>query len=301
MAETLEALSHRIDSFHSVRGIVHAMKAMAAVNATSYEEAARNIDAYRETVLDGLATFLRCVGPLAGRQPQTRRHVVVPLGSDHGLCGNYNEALALHARQTLPEADDLRVLCVGAQLEDALLGEGLHPDATLFPAANTDGIARLAGTLVARLNDLSAEADIAVTLVFTERMENGQHRPVTRKLLPLDPVMLKDLARRPRSSTTLPMVTMKPEPLFAAIVRNLLFATLYRAIAEAMRTENATRLVRMQQAEKSVDDRLEDLNADMRGVRQTQITTELLDVISGFEALQARDRKPKHGAAQVEG
>jgi F-type H+-transporting ATPase subunit gamma len=74
--------------------------------------------------------------------------------------------------------------------------------------------------------------------------------------------------------------------LFAALIRNHIFASLFRASAEAMVTENAARLKQMQRAEESVDDRLAEVKADMRSVRQTEITTELLDVIIGFEALK---------------
>jgi F-type H+-transporting ATPase subunit gamma len=72
----------------------------------------------------------------------------------------------------------------------------------------------------------------------------------------------------------------------AALIRSYLFAEIFRAAAEAMVTENAARLARMQQAERSVDEQLEALTAEMRSVRQTEITTELLDVIIGFEALK---------------
>lgn len=60
-------------------------------------------------------------------------------------------------------------------------------------------------------------------------------------------------------------------------------------------TENAARLARMQQAEQSVDEQLQELRAQTRSVRQSEITTELLDVIVGFEALKARDKR-KSGA-----
>ena len=84
---------------------------------------------------------------------------------------------------------------------------------------------------------------------------------------------------------------MAPAALFQALLRGHLFASLFRAAAEALVTENAARLALMQQAEQSVDERLDALLSDTRTVRQTDITTELLDVIIGFEAL--KKRKPK--------
>ena len=65
-------------------------------------------------------------------------------------------------------------------------------------------------------------------------------------------------------------------------------------------TENAARLAQMQQAEQSIDDRLEALTAETRSVRQSEITTELLDVIIGFEALK-KSRRPTPDRAGADG
>lgn len=293
MAQTLERLTRRTETMQGIRSIVRTMKTMSAINAAPYEQAARAIDDWRETVLDGLQAFLHRNGPLAQEVPRRTRRVLIVMGSDHGLCGNYNELVAAEAAR---HADgEPAVLCVGAQMEDALRGEGLVPDATLLPPANADGLNRLAGDLVLRIEELRGRTlpdGIAVTLVYTQRGEHGRQAPVSQVLLPVDAGLLAGLARRPRPSPSLPDFSMPAPDLLAALIRNLLFATLFRAAAEALVTENAARLARMQQAERSVDERLEDLRAETRTVRQSEITTELLDVIVGFEALKRRPRRP---------
>jgi F-type H+-transporting ATPase subunit gamma len=75
------------------------------------------------------------------------------------------------------------------------------------------------------------------------------------------------------------------------LLREHVFASLFRAAGEALVTENAARLALMQQAEQSVDDKLDLLTAESRSLRQNDITTELLDVITGFEALKKTSRK----------
>ena len=81
---------------------------------------------------------------------------------------------------------------------------------------------------------------------------------------------------------------MAPGPLLASLIRNHIFASVFRASAEAMVTENAARLALMQQAEQSVDERRDQVQGELRSVRQTEITNELMDVIMGFEALKKR-------------
>lgn len=291
MAETLERLTRRTETMQSIRGIVRTMKTMSAINAAPYERAADAIDAWRDTVLDGLHAFLHVTGPLVQDSPSKTRSILVVMGSDHGLCGNYNEVIATETLRHKSPDQKVRILCVGAQMEDALLGEGIIPEVTLIPPANVDGLNRLADELVTRLDAM--REDQPVTLIYTKRAAHGRQAPVAQQLLPLDEEMLADLTARPWVSRSLPKFSLPEPALLAALVRNLLFATVQRAAAEALMTENAARLARMQQAEQSVDERLEDLQSETRSVRQSEITTELLDVIVGFEALKARDKRKR--------
>jgi F-type H+-transporting ATPase subunit gamma len=109
-------------------------------------------------------------------------------------------------------------------------------------------------------------------------------------LLPLDHDLVQELQVKPWNSRSLPTFSMAPSKLFQALIRSHLFASMFRASAEALVTENAARLALMSQAEQSVDDRLDALISETRSVRQSEITTELLDVIIGFEALKKQKK-----------
>jgi F-type H+-transporting ATPase subunit gamma len=292
MTQTLEALSSRMTSMRDIRGIVHTMKTLSVINAVPYEHAATAITSYHETVLMGLHAFLSQVAPLDPGPPANGVRSFVVFGSDHGLCGNYNEVLASHLAERLKDDPGRRtILCVGAQMADALRDMGMPPDATVLPPASVDGIGRLANQLTQRLADICndfAAGDMAVSLAFV--MRDGAHgqRPEIADLLPLDQDLVRELQGKPWNSRSLPSFSMPPTELFQALIRGHLFASLFRAAAEALVTENAARLAQMQQAEQSVDDRLEALDAEIRSLRQSEITTELLDVIIGFEALKKK-------------
>ena len=81
------------------------------------------------------------------------------------------------------------------------------------------------------------------------------------------------------------MFTMDETQLFQALIREYLFVSLYRAFAESLASENASRLASMQVAERNIEDRLRALTAESRQLRQETITSELLDTIAAFEAL----------------
>lgn len=300
MAQSLERLAHRTRTMQSIRSIVRTMKTMSAINAVPYEQAAEAIEAYDGTVRQAFHAFLRCHGPLPPDRGPAFVEILIAFGSDHGLCGNYNEIVATEVLGRTGAPRSPQVICVGAQLEDALAGQGISPQTTLLPPATADGLGRLAGRLITLLDARRLHADpggVGVVLVHMERAPHGQQRPVSRRLLPLGRDITEDLAARPWSSRSLPQFRMQADALLAALIRNHLFAGLYRSAAEAMVTENAARLARMQQAEESIDAQLDALNSETRSVRQSEITTELLDVIIGFEALKGRDRRRRAGKA----
>lgn len=293
MAQTLELLARRTGTMQSIRGIIRTMKTMSAINVMPYEQASVAIEAYRATVLDGFHAFLHQFGPIPTSPEPGAAPVIVAYGTDLGLCGNYNEVLASSVATV---AENARVLCIGVQLEDALAGLGITPEVTLLPPATAEGLGRLAGDVIARLDTLrraSASGAVSVTLVYMQRAGHGSQAPALLPLLPLDPMLIGTLAARPWVSRSLPQFTLPPDDLLAALIRSYLFTDLFRAGAEALVTENAARLARMQQAEQSVDERLDDLTAETRTVRQSEITTELLDVITGFDALKAQARRWK--------
>ncbi|SDE78858.1 F-type H+-transporting ATPase subunit gamma [Celeribacter baekdonensis] len=298
MTQSLERLTRRTESMKSIRGIVHTMKTLSVINAAPYDHAARAIEAYHDTVLTGFQAFLHHFGPWDAREVAIVRRVLIVFGSDHGLCGNYNEALAAHVAQAVqnwPEGP-VTLLCVGAQMEDALTDQGMTPKETLFPPASVDGIGRLSNLLTQRLDDIRHAAhpgDISVSLAYFTRDGGAGQVPDITSLLPLDTDLLRDLSTKPWASRSLPSFTLAPDEMFSALIREHLFASMFRAAAEALVTENAARMSLMQQAEQSIDDRLEGLTGQIRTVRQDDITTELLDVIVGFEALKKGKKRKK--------
>src|SRR5690554_5765795 len=120
MAQTLEHLSRKNDTLTSIRGIVHTMKTLSAINAAPYEQAAESIEAYHRTVLQGLAAFVYRTGGMSQLTEVTQpaQRLLVAFGSDHGLCGNYNELVAGAVVQYTQKQPMLQqhILCIGSRL-----------------------------------------------------------------------------------------------------------------------------------------------------------------------------------------
>ena len=225
MSQNLEAMARRTTSMQGIRCVVHTMKTLSVINAAPYEQAARAIDAYHDTVLKGLHAFLSQSGPIIAATGDGAARVVVVFGSDHGLCGNYNEALSAYVRQHLDAAKadtPATVLCVGAQMADALADQGLDVEKTFFPPASVDGIGRLANLLTQQLDHARRDSlphEISVSLAYFARIDGGSQAAQIVPLLPLDPALVADLRAKPWVSRSLPYFSMPAADLSISIAR----------------------------------------------------------------------------------
>ncbi|MCX7634270.1 MAG: F0F1 ATP synthase subunit gamma, partial [Syntrophales bacterium] len=125
-------------------------------------------------------------------------------------------------------------------------------------------------------------------LYYNEYLSGANYKPRTLRLLPVDRHWLTDLRKRRWESRSLPIYTMEWEAIFRSLIREYLFVSVYRAFANSLASENASRLAAMQNAEKNIEERLEELGVQFHRQRQMTITEELFDIIAGFEALKGK-------------
>jgi len=128
-----------------------------------------------------------------------------------------------------------------------------------------------------------------VVLFYARPVSGAWYRIRGVRLLPVDEEWINGLRARRWPTHVAPMFTMDQAQLFQSLIHEYLFVSLFRAFAESLASENASRLASMQVAEKNIEDRLRVLTAESRQLRQETITSELLDSIAAFEALRDQE------------
>ncbi|MGI8436642.1 MAG: F0F1 ATP synthase subunit gamma, partial [Chthoniobacterales bacterium] len=127
--------------------------------------------------------------------------------------------------------------------------------------------------------------------LFYNRPTSGAgYDPVTQRLLPLYETWRSNLAKLPWPAKNLPEVLGDGTETLRALIREYLFVSLFRACAESLASENASRLAAMQRADKNIDELLVTLQGSFNRLRQSSIDEELFDVISGFDALNTEKK-----------
>lgn len=285
--QTTEQLRGRIDSLQDLRSIVGTMKSLAAVSIRQYEAAVHALHDYYRTTELGLAVALADLRLQAPERASGSLGAVV-IGSDHGLCGRFNEdlvAFALDAMAHHPEGER-RAIAVGARAEAGLVHGGQPVEAVYPTPGSADRITGAVQAILARIDRWRREAGVDEVYLYYHHHRPGAHsEPTGLRLLPVDLRRFRSLKTRRWPSRRLPTFSMDHRALLSALLRQYFFVSIYRACAESLASENASRLQAMQAAQDNLDEHLADVRAQFRQSRQDEITAELLDVVAGFEAL----------------
>ncbi|REJ68754.1 MAG: F0F1 ATP synthase subunit gamma [Planctomycetota bacterium] len=290
--ETVESLKRRIHTAEDLHSLVRTMKALAAVNIRQLEHAVESLADYRRTIEMGLRVVLRHRGrsTVSARTSPQRTLGAIVLGSDQGMCGQLNDQIVAFAQDyirntSIPE-EGRAVLAVGGRVASRLQDVSEELETTLPVAGSTSGITPLVHDILLRVERWHTESNIdRIVVFFCEHASRATYRPRRLDLLPIDRRWLDTLHQQKWPTRVLPTFTMDADRLFSALVRQYLFVSLYRACAESLASENASRLAAMRGAERSIGDRIGELTRLFHQQRQLSITEELLDIASGFEAL----------------
>jgi F-type H+-transporting ATPase subunit gamma len=291
--ETTEGLRKRIRTTEDLQAVVKTMKAMAAVNIRHYQRAVEALAEYHRTIELGLRVVLRShpEGVVRARPRVVNPRVgAIVFGSDQGMCGALNEQVASHATAALSAlniaAGEPTLVAVGQRVARFLEDAGQRLEECLAAPSSAAAITVMVQDLVIKIEAWQAmQGCDQIMLCYNRLLSGGAYRPETLHLLPVDVEWLRRLEQRPWPSHILPIFTMEADRLFSALMRQYLFVSLYRALAESLASENASRLAAMQAAERNIVERLEELNSQFHRQRQMSITDELLDIVAGYEAL----------------
>jgi F-type H+-transporting ATPase subunit gamma len=285
-------IRRRIRAVKSTQQITKAMKMVAASKLRRAQERIQQARPYAiqmQRVLNSLASRVDPSShPLLDDRRTPRaggRVLLVIITADRGLCGSFNTNVVKAASTFITESRDRQVVLglVGRRGRDYFARRGfeiLFEQINLFAALRFDDAKRIAGAAIDAF--VGGEVD-AVHLVYNEFKSVLQQRVVVEPLLPI-----------PRGTftpeRTAPVVEYlyEPEPteLFKHLIPNHVEVQVYRALLESAAAEHAARMTAMDAATRNSAEMIEQLTLYMNKVRQAAITREIIEVVSGAQALE---------------
>ena len=285
MTRLSEIQSH-IASMDELLDIVGAMRSLAGMRLQEAQHALSGIRTYAHSMAAGIGSALLLMPqPVAETRQEQNRRALIVCTAEHGFVGGFNERMLEAADAILEPSDLLFVLgSRGAALafERGRKVTWTRPMATRLAGA-PDAVNRLASELYARI----ARGEITrVDVMFCRYRQGAASTIERRQLLPLDTATLvTKLAHQP------PLRNLPPRPLLEKLMAEYVFALLTEAAVESIASENAARFAAMESAHDNVNKKLAGLQENARQARQTEITSELLDLITGAEAMHVGSRR----------
>jgi len=288
---SLKDLKNRIASVKSTRKITKAMQMVAAAKLRRAQEAAEASRPYTErfnSVLGGLASSVGASGSapkLLSGTGSDNVHLLMVMTAERGLCGGFNSSIAKlarqHANDLIAAGKTVKIVTVGKKGRDVIrrdLGQHFidHVDMTEVKRVGYDDARSIAQNLLARFD--SGEFDVA-TLFFSEFVNVVTQIPTAQQIIPA--------AYDSGGGESAAFYDYEPDE--ATILADLLprgVATqIFAALLENGASEQGARMSAMDNATRNSGEMIDKLTIEFNRSRQAVITNELIEIISGAEAL----------------
>jgi F-type H+-transporting ATPase subunit gamma len=290
---SLKDMRNRIASVKATRKITKAMQMVAAAKLRRAQDAATAARPYAQRMAKVMASINATMAGKEGASPllvgtgKDQVHLLVVATAERGLCGGFNSNIARLARQDaarlVREGKTVKIICVGRKGADALRrdwGRQIVDRVDLkavkqLAFANAEDVARRVLTLFA-----AGEFDVA-TLYFSEFKSVIAQKPTALRLIPASTA---GAAEQPKSQAAHEFEPSEEEILGPLIERNIA-TQIFRGLLENAASEQGARMSAMDSATRNAGDMINKLTIKYNRQRQANITKELIEIISGAEAL----------------
>ncbi len=289
MPRSERAIRRKIRAVEKIQQITKAMRAVAAARLRRVREKVAAGRPYYERMRVVLARVAmqaeQVQHPLLQVRPVATTCLVV-IGGDRGLCGSYNVNLGRAAHQLVERLDEQQVgrvvVTVGRKARGFLRYRGVECDRH-FPQLTPDSTVAEASIIARYARDMYESGRVdEVRIVYTRFVSPMEHRPAEVALLPLQAPDVEDAAAPGIEYIFEP----PPERLLGRLLPRYFDTQLYHLLLEAMTSEQGARMVAMTAATDNAAELIEQLTLQRNKARQQTITSELLDIVGGAEALR---------------
>jgi F-type H+-transporting ATPase subunit gamma len=283
-------LRRRIRAVKSTQQITKAMKMVAASKLRRAQEritSARPFAREMLRVLNGLASRVDPAShPLLDlREGETKQTLLIVVTADRGLCGSFNTNIVKAAGAFLAERPSREVALglVGRKGRDFFIRRGVEvrfEQINIFQQLRYGDAQAIARTAI---EDFTTRRVDAVYIVYNEFKSVLQQRVAVERLLPIP--RLEGAAESAEGPAIDYLFEPSPEAIFRDLLPRHVEVQVYRALLESSAAEHAARMTAMDTATKNSAEMIESLTLYMNKVRQAAITREIIEVVSGAEAL----------------
>ncbi|WP_408873445.1 F0F1 ATP synthase subunit gamma [Gluconobacter roseus] len=276
MSGRLQEVTARIGNVRELGGIVDSMRNLATVRVQQARRAAVAVETYAETIEDALlriAPLLPADRPLPASKQAGSAGAVV-FCAEQGFAGLFSE----HVLDALRDDEKEHVFLIGTRGNAIARVRGLAPKWTAPAVQNPGAVPELADSITKEIGRQVVLGHLVrVTIIVCQSSEQEKARVIRLPLFPFDPAALG----KSEGCAAPPLLNVAPEKLMPELVSDYMFSQLCLAALQSFKAENQARSERMTAAHHEITRQLKSLEQLQRTVRQEEITSEIIELVSG--------------------
>ena len=298
----LKELKNRITSVSSTQKITSAMKMVAASRLKRAQEAVENARPYAERMGRMIESITRGFGPLNGAPPllvgtsSESQHLLLVVTSDRGLCGGFNTNITRVVRGKIGElrkaGKTVKILCMGRKGRDQLKGEFEEMISHTYEGIGRDGVSfddaeEIASKVV---NMFEAQEFDVCTIIYNKFVSVITQVVTTEQLVPVEIEKEQDDEANGKGDgqgglSFVYDIEPNEQEIHLELLPSNLKTQVFRILLESSASEHGARMSAMDNATRNAGEMIENLTLTFNRTRQAKITSELIEIISGAEAL----------------
>ena len=288
----LKEVRTRIESVNSTKQITSAMKMVAASKLRKSQNAIMALRPYAEKFSEILERINGQQTTDNRQQSKANKVLIIPISSNKGLCGVFNanvirETINLikNEYQTLLDNNGVDILCVGSKVEEALKFKKypvIGNENVLLDDLTYENAAVFAERLMKDFDDKKYDK---IVFVYNQFKNAATQVLVTEQFLPFVSQQTTDNGQQTESEVDYIYQPNKGELLSVMIPKSLKLQV-YKILLDSFASEQGARMISMTQATDNATELLKELNISYNKARQSAITNELVEIISGANALK---------------
>lgn len=294
--ETLDNLKKTLDTSKSIKQVVSTMKALSGANIKKYEKIVKVLYAYRsniELALQALMMYndinINELDFVKNSKDKKEKNLAIIFGSNQGLCGRFNDKIMNFVVDDIKSSDKTKIIIVGERLNMLMSNTKLNIEKSIPVPNSIDNISSTIFDILEVIEkEIKNKTSDKVFLYYIANDDTMNGTLTKTRLIPVDKKILENAQKKVWPTNNIPYWQINSKTLIVDLLKQYIFVGLNNALINSIASEQKNRLITLQNAENNINDLIRTKNLEYNQKRQGTITSELLDVVTGYAVAKKR-------------